>query len=97
MTTTSIPARSLQGRLALPGFTDTLFVIDGVTMSTFSSNSMPGKKKRYSFVFWTEGMEERVLTSLALFGMPVDEQDGMIIAIKELIGPVVVVCLWGAA
>ena len=33
---------------------------------------------------------------LALFGMPVGEQDGMIIAIKELIGPATAVCLRGA-
>ena len=42
-------------------------------------------------------MEENVLKSLKLIGVPVDEKGGMIIAIKELIGPVVAVCLWGAA
>ena len=40
-------------------------------------------------------MEENILKSLKLIGMPVDEEDGMIIAIKELIRPVVAVCLWG--
>ena len=41
-------------------------------------------------------MEERVVSSLVLFGVPVDEQGGMIIATTELIGPVVAFCMWGA-
>ena len=54
-------------------------------------------EKKCSFVFWTEDMEERVLESLKLLEMPVDEESGMIIAIKKLIGSVVAVCLRGAS
>ena len=38
--------------------------------------------------------------SAVIFGtlrMPVDDQDDMIIATKELIGPVVALCLWGTS
>ena len=42
-------------------------------------------------------MEESVLKSMRFFGMPVDEENGMIIAIKELVGPVVALCLWGTS
>ena len=42
-------------------------------------------------------MEESVMRSLKLNGMPVDEESGMIIVTKELIRPVVAVCLWGAS
>ena len=94
MTTTSIRALSLQERLALPGFAGSLFVVAGDSNEQVLF-TLDARQKRCSFVFWTEDMEERVLTSLAFFRMPVDEQDGMIIAIKELIGPVLAVCLWG--
>ena len=60
------------------------------------SFTIDAKRRRCSFVFWTEDMEDKILSSLALFGMPVDKQDRMIIAVKELIGPVAAVCIWGA-
>ena len=95
MTTISLRVLSLQERLALPDFTDTLFVISG-DINEHVLFTLDTRQNRCSFVFWKEDMKERVLSSLALFGMPVDEQDGMIIAIKELAGPVVALCLWGA-
>ena len=92
MTTTSIRVLSLLGRLALLGFTDNLLVIAGDSNEQvlFTINA---RYKRCSFVFWTGDVEERVLVSLALSGMPVGEQDGMIIAIKELVGAAAAVCL----
>ena len=54
MTTTSIRALSLQGRLTLPGFTDTLFVIAGdiIKHVLFTPNT---RHKRCSFVFFHIG------------------------------------------
>ena len=96
MTTTLLHALSLRERLAIPGFTDNLFVIAGDS-NEHVLFTLDTREKKGSFVFWTKGMEERLLSSLALFGVPVDEEDGMIIAIKELIGPVVALCLWGTS
>jgi hypothetical protein len=95
MTTTPLRAMSLQERLALLGFAETLFVIAGDSNEhvLFTTDA---RNRRCSFVFWTEDTEKKILTSLASFGMPVDEQDGMIIAVKELIGPVAAICHWGA-
>ena len=81
MTITSLRALSLQERLALPGFTGTLFVITGDS-NEHVLFTLDVREKRCSFVFRVEGMEERALSSLVLFGIPVDEPDGMIIAIK---------------
>ena len=95
MTTTSLRALSLRERFALPGFTDTIFVIAGDS-NEHVLFTLGAREEKCSFVFWTEDMEERVLSSLTLFGMTFDEHDGMIIATKELIGPVVALYLWGA-
>ena len=54
------------------------------------------REKKCLFVLWAENVEESVLKFLKLIGMPVDEENGMIIATKELIGPVAAVCLWSA-
>ena len=96
MTTTSLRALSLRERLAVPRFTDNLFVIAG-DINEHVPFTLDASEEECSFVFWAEGMEENILKSLKLIGMPVDEEGGMIIAMKELIGPVVAVCLWGTA
>ena len=96
MTTTSLRALPLRERLANPGFTDNLFVAAGDS-NEHVLFKLDARENKCSLVFWTEGMEERVLKSLALFWMPVDEEDGMIIAIKELIGLVATLCLWGTS
>ena len=94
MTTTSLRALSLRERLAIPRFADNLFVIAGDSNEHVLYTLDPSEK-RCSFVFWAEDMRENILKSRKLIGMPVDEEDGMVIAIKELIRPIVAVCLWG--
>ena len=96
MTTTSLRAFSLRERIAILGFTDNLFVIAGDS-NEHVLFTLDASEKRCSFVFWTYGMEERVLESLKLLVMPVDEESGMIIVTKELVGPVVAVGLWGTS
>ena len=96
MTTTSLRALSLRERLAIPGFTGNLFVVAGDS-NEHVLFTLDAREKRCSFGFWTEDMEETVLKSLRLYDMPVDEENGMIIAVKELVGSVVALCLWGAS
>ena len=50
MATTSLRALSLQERLALPGFTDTLFVIAGDS-NEHVLFTLDAREKKYPFVF----------------------------------------------
>ena len=87
-------ALSLRERLAIPGFSDSVFILAGDSNERVLF-TLDVQLKKCSFVFWTCGLEKAIISSLAASGMPVDEHSSMMISFKEMAGPTLAADLWG--
>ena len=92
--TNTTNASSLRERLAIQGFSGSVFILAGDS-NEHVIFTLDVQLKKCSFVFWCEDLGTTILSSLAAPGMPVGEHAGIMTSLKEMAGTTLAVDLWG--